>query len=212
MTVEPLWLVAVASFAALLTAWLLTPVVKVFIDSQSLWVRSHAHLYLAALAGVGAAALADNAFELLAFTGAAVGCALLIVIDLAVHRLPDLLVAGTGLVLLVSLAGTAAVDDAWNAFGRSILASVILLCAYFVLALITPTGLGLGDVKFAAVIGLLLGWFGWTEVAIGTLLGFTLNGTIALVMIISRRGNHDSEVPFGPSMVLGAALALAISL
>ena len=82
--------------------------------------------------------------------------------------------------------------------------------AALVLALIAPAGLGLGDVKFSAVIGGLLGWFGWHHVAMGTVLGFTINGVVALVVLLVVRGGRRMQIPFGPSMVLGAVCALAL--
>jgi leader peptidase (prepilin peptidase)/N-methyltransferase len=112
--------------------------------------------------------------------------------------------------MVVMLGIASATGIGWAPFGRAVLAAVVLVAAYFTLAFITPAGLGLGDVKFAAVIGLLLGWFGWSHVAVGTLLAFLLNGLVALIVLLRRRKIKGSEVPFGPSMVLGAVLALAL--
>lgn len=109
------------------------------------------------------------------------------------------------------LASAAAMAGEWSAFGRSLLSGVVLLAGYFLLALIAPNGLGLGDVKFAAVVGAFLGWFGWAEVAVGTVLGFVINGVVALAILVSGRGDRTSDVPFGPSMILGAVIAVMIS-
>ncbi|RJN32456.1 prepilin peptidase [Nesterenkonia natronophila] len=211
MTAESLWALAITALLAALLAWCFTPVVRAFAEPGTVWLRTRAHLPLAALAGWGAAVVAESAAELVALAAVGVGCSLLIVIDLVSHRLPDLLVAGTLGALLVPLVVASSLGHQWSALGRSLLAGMVLLLGYFLLALITPSGLGLGDVKFAAVIGCLLGWFGWSEVAMGTLLGFTINGVIALVLVLSRGGGRSSEIPFGPSMVFGAVLAVAIS-
>lgn len=64
--------------------------------------------------------------------------------------------------------------------------------------------------KFAGIIGGFLGWFGWPEVGIGTLLAFVLNGLIALIVLLSRRGSMRSGIPFGPAMMAGAVLAVVI--
>lgn len=208
--------VLIALLTAVLSAglaWLLTPVLRPFLEDDSKRVRSLLRVpvaVLAGLGGLGAAGLADSTAELVAFASVGVGCALLVVIDLMVRRLPDVLVAGTAAVLVVSLAVAAAMSDEWSAFGRSLLAGVVLLAGYFLLALIAPSGLGLGDVKFAFLIGGFLGWFGWPYVAVGTVLGFIINGLIALAVLASRRGGRDTQIPFGPSMVLGAVCALAL--
>ncbi|MGJ9426443.1 prepilin peptidase [Nesterenkonia halotolerans] len=175
-----------------------------------MWTRLRLHVPLAMILGAGAAVVAENTGELLAFTAAGVGSSLLAVIDLCVRRLPDVFVLGTGAALMLPLAAAAASGSQWGDFGRSLLAAVVLLTGYFLLALISPAGLGLGDVKFAAVIGAFLGWFGWSHVAAGTVLGFTINGVLALLVLLTRRGGRDSEVPFGPSMILGAVGAVAL--
>lgn len=194
-------------------AWLLTPVLRPFLEDDSERVRSLLRapvVVLAALSGFAAANIAHSAAELVAFAAVGVGCALLVVIDLMVRRLPDVLVAGTTVALLVPLALAAGSADEWSAFGRSLLAAVVLLAGYFLLALIAPNGLGLGDVKFAFVVGGFLGWFGWPHVAVGTVLGFVINGVIALVVLVGRRDGRDSQIPFGPSMVVGAICAVAL--
>jgi leader peptidase (prepilin peptidase)/N-methyltransferase len=112
--------------------------------------------------------------------------------------------------MVVMLGIASATGIGWAPFGRALLAAAVLVAAYFTLAFIDPAGLGLGDVKFAAVIGLLLGWFGWSHVAVGTLLAFLINGLVALVVLLRRGKAEGSEVAFGPSMILGAVLALAL--
>lgn len=83
----------------------------------------------------------------------------------------------------------------------------MLFAAYLVLAFISPAGLGLGDVKFSGAIGLLLGWYGWPYLIVGTVAAFVLNGLVALVAL--ARVGRKAEVPFGPTMIAGAVLALA---
>ncbi len=46
---------------------------------------------------------------------------------------------------------------------------------FFVLALLSPRGMGLGDVKLAPTLGLALGWVSW-EVAVGVFAAFLLGG------------------------------------
>ena len=192
-------------------AWACTRFVKEYVPGDSRLLRFRVHVILAALFGVAAPFVAQHPAELVGFIAAGVGCALLVVVDMAVHRLPDKFVVTTFAALLVSLGVAAATQQQWATFGRALLIALLLVTGYFILAFINPAGLGLGDVKFAAVIGLFLGWFGWSEMAVGTVLGFILNGLAAIALVIRRRKARDQEVAFGPSMVLGAILALVVS-
>ena len=202
--------VLITALAAGVAAALLSGQITPFVPDPSRWVRARFHVVLAATLGAGAALLATNPAELIGLAAAGVGCALLIVIDLAVHRLPDRLVAATLLVLVLGFLASAAVGGTWNDWVRALLAGLVLLLGYFLLAFISPAGLGLGDVKFAAVVGVFLGWFSWQHVAIGTLLAFVLNAAIAVIVLLTRRGGRDSDIPFGPWMVAGAVLAVVL--
>jgi len=65
-------------------------------------------------------------------------------------------------------------------------------------------------VKLAGVLGMHLGYVGWWPLLLGTLLAFTLAGLTALVLVLSRRVGWRDSIPFGPFMIAGAAVALAL--
>ena len=58
--------------------------------------------------------------------------------------------------------------------------------------------------------GVFLGWFSWQHVVVGTLLAFVLNAVVVVVVLLSRRGGRDSDIPFGPWVVAGAVLAVVL--
>ena len=78
---------------------------------------------------------------------------------------------------------------------------------FFLLAVLAyPSGMGMGDVKLAAVMGLYLG----VSVA-PALLAALLSGTLVGAGIIARRGaaeGRKTAVPFGPFLALGALVGL----
>ncbi len=155
---------------------------------------------------VAAALRFGPAPQLAAWLWLAAAGVLLGVIDLRERLLPDRVVlpalAGGAALLLAA----AAADGAWPALLRAVLAAAVLFAGYLVLALASPGGLGMGDVKLAAVLGLYLGWLGWPAVLLGTLAGFVLQALAALVLLASRRIGLRAELPFGPAMLAGAAL------
>lgn len=74
-----------------------------------------------------------------------------------------------------------------------------------VVALLYPRGMGMGDVKLAAVMGLYLG----RAVAPALLIGFAV-GAIFGLALIARHGAaaRKRKVPFGPFLALGAIVGL----
>ena len=215
VTLTPVTVLLTAVVCGALAA-ALTGRIRSIADSDSRWLRSGLHVGLAAAGGAGAAGLAGTRSvgtlpELIAFAALAVACGLLVPIDLAVHRLPDVVVVPMYPVLLATLGVTSAVTGDWGALGRSAAAALALLAFYFTLAFINPSGLGLGDVKLAGVLGLFLGWLGWQYVLIGTLVAFALNAVVALVLLLSRRADRHTGIAFGPAMIAGAAVAAWLS-
>jgi leader peptidase (prepilin peptidase)/N-methyltransferase len=77
---------------------------------------------------------------------------------------------------------------------------------FLLVAFLYPRGMGMGDVKLAAVLGLFLG----RDVAAALFVAF-LVGTLVGAAIIARKGAHDGRktaVPFGPFLALGGVVAL----
>lgn len=78
---------------------------------------------------------------------------------------------------------------------------------FFLLAVLAyPRGMGMGDVKLAAVLGLFLGR------AVGPAVFIALiSGTLVGAAVIARKGAREGRktaVPFGPFLALGAVVAL----
>ena len=203
-------LALVCGLLAAAAAWRLSGVLQHLIGEHA-WLRYRPQVLLAGVGAAAGALWASWLPEVVLMTGAAVGLALLVVADLAAHRLPDPLMAGTGAWGLLSLVAMAAGGGDWSALGRAVVAGAALGLAFLLLCLLTPGGLGLGDVKLAALLGLLLGWFGWRYVLLGVLAAFLLGGLVAAALILTRRAGRRTAVAFGPWLVAGAAAALAWS-
>ena len=138
---------------------------------------------------------------------AAVGVALAM-IDFDVRRLPDTIVLPSYLVGAALLV-PACVDHAeWGSAGRGLAAMVALGAFYLLLAVAYPGGIGLGDVKLAGLLGLYLGWLGWSPVLVGTFAGFLFGGGVGVVLLATRRATRKTAIAFGPYMLAGAALAI----
>jgi len=127
--------------------------------------------------------------------------------DLASHRLPNAVLAPTAVALGLLLVVAAIAGGTWTDLVRAAVAAVACGLGYLVLALLRPTGLGMGDVKLGAVLGAWLGWLGWGAVVLGVLAGFVLGGLAGLVLLATRRATRTTTIAFGPWLLLGAAVA-----
>ncbi|MET7569561.1 hypothetical protein ABZT04_13820 [Streptomyces sp. NPDC005492] len=89
----------------------------------------------------------------------------------------------------------------------ALLGGPVLGAGYFGLSRLDPGGgLGLGEVRLAVGVGVVLGWYGWPTVMLGAFAGFLLRALYAGVL--ARRGAR--AVPFGPFLLAGAFLGLLV--
>ena len=104
-----------------------------------------------------------------------------------------------------------AVATLWVA-GRhvSLAGGALGLLAYggglLLVALISRQGMGMGDVKLAGLVGLVLGALGWKYVGVAAALAILAGGLIAIGALL-RGARRKDVLPFGPSIALGALLS-----
>jgi len=150
-------------------------------------------------------------WDLPAFLFLAGVAVLLTVIDVQHKLLPNRVVLpsiGIGAALLTIAAfGT----GNWPALLRGGVAAVVLFVVFFVLVMISPRSIGMGDAKLAALLGLYLGWLGWELVPLGIAAGFVVQALLAVLLLVTRRIGLKGELPFGPAMLVGAALVIGWS-
>jgi len=148
--------------------------------------------------------------EFIAYAYLASIAVVLTVIDLAVHRLPDVLVLPAYPVLLVLFAAECLVTGEWWPLATAAIGGTILFALYFAAALVYPGGMGFGDVKLAGVLGLALGWLGWGPLVIGSFAAFLIGGLVGIALIATKKAGRRSGIPFGPFMFAGAAVGIAV--
>lgn len=83
---------------------------------------------------------------------------------------------------------------------------------YAVLWFVYPAGMGSGDVRLAALIGLCLGHLGLAELLTGVYAGFLIFGLPGLLLALVRwdRSLLKTAFPFGPFMLVGALIGLLL--
>ncbi|NLI11370.1 prepilin peptidase [Pelotomaculum propionicicum] len=73
------------------------------------------------------------------------------------------------------------------------------------IAIVSKGGMGGGDIKFAAVIGLFLGW---PQGLFAVFLSCMLAGMAGLVLLLTRVKGRKDAIPFGPFLCIGALAAI----
>jgi leader peptidase (prepilin peptidase)/N-methyltransferase len=128
----------------------------------------------------------------------------LALIDLDTHTLPNRIVLPMYPVLAALLLAASALTGDWIAALRALGGLALLGGVYLALAVAVPRGMGLGDVKLAGALGLVLAYLGWGPLAVGAFGAFLLGGTFGIVLLAVRRVDRTTGIPFGPWMLLGA--------
>ena len=136
------------------------------------------------------------------------GGVLLAAIDWKVQRLPTRIVyftlAGVGAGLsFASLVQWDLVPLATAVAGGVLFANAFFLIWLFTTRFAGMMIIGLGDVRLAAVLGLLLGWYGLPYVLYGAIAGHVLAVLVAIGTSIHKRKLH-LRYSFGPPLIAGA--------
>ena len=122
------------------------------------------------------------------------------VTDLRRRRIPNL---ATGAAAAIGLFGILATDP--EGLPVALLASLTVALPLLLASLVRPEGMGMGDVKLMAVIGLYLGWAA-VPVLLAGLLAATVCGTA--LAIFQRRPLGELTLPLAPYLCVAALVPL----
>jgi leader peptidase (prepilin peptidase)/N-methyltransferase len=129
-------------------------------------------------------------------------------VDLAVHRLPARVTHPTAAGCAVALLTDATVTGDWAAVARAGVAAVVAWGLATAARVLSPGGLGGGDVTLLGLIGLVLGWVGWGALMSGVFAGFLVGALGSLLLIVVGRAGWHTRVAFGPPLLVGAYVGL----
>lgn len=138
----------------------------------------------------------------LLFAGALVAISL---IDLDHKIIPNRIVYPVGFAAVPLLALAAALGHDWPAFLRALGGGACAFACFYAVYVLAPRGgFGFGDVRLAFVLGMFLGWLGWSYIFAGLFVGFAYGAVIGVGLIaVGLRGRRD-PIPFGPFLAAGA--------
>jgi leader peptidase (prepilin peptidase)/N-methyltransferase len=130
------------------------------------------------------------------------------VIDFQLQIIPNRIVYPTIFASVPLLALAALVENQWSDFGHAIMGATLAWLALLVIHLISPSGMGFGDVRLSFVLGLFLGWISLGHVFTGLFLGVLLICAVGIVLAVLRLRSLQEHIAFGPFLAAGSILAV----
>lgn len=136
-------------------------------------------------------------------------------IDLDTLRLPDRIVAPLLVVSIPLIALTSLLQDDAPRIRYALAGGAFYFVFLLVVHLIIPRGMGFGDVKLAAVMGMYVGWLAPSVVGAISLtlyammIGFLVGSLAGLVVFAFRRKSR--AIPFGPFLAFGTVVVIIFS-
>lgn len=136
-------------------------------------------------------------------------------IDLEHYRIPDRIVFPMLAISVPAIIGISFAKDVPEAISRALLGSVTFFGVLLIFHLISPRGMGFGDVKLGLVLGLYTGWLALDLIEapylaiIALFFGAIIGVVVGLVVALSR--GRKAAFPFGPALCAGACLVVLFS-
>lgn len=152
----------------------------------------------------------DDPLTVVAYCIMSFGLLVSITIDICTHRLPREISYATlalGAPLLIVAAHVTGED---HRIRSALLGAALALAIMGSFHVVSRGGLGDGDVRFSPLLGVYTGWSTLTDVVDGLFLGFATGAVWGLSLVILRRAERKTALPFGPFLALGAVLAVVL--
>ncbi len=130
------------------------------------------------------------------------------VIDSQLQIIPNRIIYPTIFASIPLLAFAALVEDEWTNFGHAMMGATLGFVTLLVIHLISPSGMGFGDVRLSFVLGLFLGWINLSHVFTGMFLGVLLICAVGIVLALLRLKSLQEHIAFGPFLAAGSTLAV----
>lgn len=132
----------------------------------------------------------------------------LVLTDLDWKRIPNRILFPGGLVAVLLLGVGSWLEGAVAQMPRALGGGLIHFTLMLMVAILARGGMGFGDVKLAALLGVFTAFIGWETLAVSVISGILIGGVVGLILLITRRKGRKDEVPYGPPLILGAWLAI----
>lgn len=164
-------------------------------------------LVTAVLFAVTAVRLGDN-WALPAFLVVVAGLIAISAVDLERFIVPNRILYPTLFIAAPLLLLAGALEDDWSGVRTAAIGGLMAWGLLLVIHLISPKGMGFGDVRLAGLIGMIVGWLSVGHVLVALFLGFLTASVVGVSLIFLKVRGRKDKVPFGPFLATGAYLAI----
>jgi leader peptidase (prepilin peptidase)/N-methyltransferase len=129
-------------------------------------------------------------------------------IDVERMVLPKSIVYPVSVLVAGLLLVPAGVYGAWHSYWVAWAFAGGWFLLFYLMWFASPRLLGFGDVRLAPVLGLSLGWLGWRYVVLGFLAANLIGAVIGIGLIVAKKAERQSRVPYGVFLAAGVAVAV----
>ncbi len=142
---------------------------------------------------------------LLVFVAAGVVIA---VIDIRERVIPAKLVWGAGLPGLGLLVLASLTAGTPGRLGLALGGGAAAFGAFYLVWYLRPGGIGFGDVRLAALLGLFVGWLGPGELFVALFAACLTGAAVGVPLALIGGGGRRLAIPFGPFLMVGSLIGI----
>lgn len=175
---------------------------------HALWARFPGVECLCAFVLGAAGATIGWTWTLPAYLVFFLGLTTISVIDLRHYLIPNRVIYPTLYATFLLLVAAAVIEGNGHKLVQALVGMACAWFFFFVVWFIYPRGMGFGDVRLSALIGLVSGWVSLGNVVLSVLLALLIGAAIGLVLIVVRLRSRKQAIPFGPFLALGATISV----
>ena len=128
--------------------------------------------------------------------------------DLSHGLIPRRLVYAALAMVAALFVVVAGVDGEGHRLWTAGIGAVATFAVLFVIWWLAPRGIGFGDVRLSAFIGLATGWIGLLDVYVAVVSGFILGLLFGIGTMGLRGTGRKTRIPFAPALAAGAIVAV----
>jgi leader peptidase (prepilin peptidase)/N-methyltransferase len=129
------------------------------------------------------------------------------IIDIRERRIPNRITYPSIITLLIFMTGVGKFANSGPEYSRALIGLVFTFCLFH---MINSKGIGLGDVKLAALLGLTLAWESFDALIYGIFSIFIVSGIYSMILVVRNPKMISGSIPFAPFMTLGYIVGIVL--